>query len=123
MTHHIVRSYTIYNIDGYVLRCVSCPPQMKILQRRQNEYIVDGESDPNLHRVVAGEIVDRPDNLAEVVGTTINNVPVPSTMRIGSESYPVNSPTVELDLPLAGTYNIRLESFPYKDKMLQVVVT
>src|SRR5574337_1008533 len=113
--------YTVYDSVGRILRSVNCPPQMRRLQRRDNEFLIEGESDPHNHMVVDGSIVERPENMAEVIGTSIVNVPVPSTMYIGPDMYEISKPTVDLDLPLGRTYLVRLESFPYKDKILKVV--
>lgn len=116
------KTYTIYDINGKIDRCVVCPPNMIVLQVQYGEYVVEGESDPHLNRVLAGEIAERPDNPAEVVGNTIINVPVPSIMYLEEEQYTISTPTVELDLPLAGTYRVYLESYPYKDKVVMVVI-
>jgi hypothetical protein len=83
---------------------------------------VDERLNPELQYVAGGAIADRPPNPAVLTGTTLTNVPVPSTLWIDDTSYPVTDPTVELDLTLPGTYQLRLESFPPQDAAFTVVV-
>lgn len=118
----ISRDYVIYNSDGRILRSITCAPRMIKLQKKANEFVLEGFGEPNTHYVVGRTILDRPDNPTVVTGTTLTNVPIPSTLHIGPDMYELTDPTVALDLPLAGKYYMWIESFPYKNLNIEVTV-
>ena len=59
--------------------------------------------------------VERPAQATALSGSTLTGLPVPSTLWINSTDYAVTGSIVTLDIPLPGTYSIRVESFPYLD--------
>lgn len=117
-----VKIYAIYGKTGEIDRIISCMPNMVPMQLKANERVVECSKDVSLetHWVKDHVVVEREDNPAYYYDGMIHSVPVPSQMLIGPDSYDITSSVVDLDLPLSGVYNIRLLSFPYKDKWLQV---
>lgn len=117
-----VKTYAIYGKTGEIDRIVACTPNFVPLQLRVNERVIECSKDVSLdtHWVKDNVIVEREDNPAYYYDGMIYSVPVPSEMLIGPDSYDITSSVVDLDLPLSGTYYIKLLSFPYKDKLIKV---
>lgn len=114
------KHYTIYNSSGKILRSVVCPPRMAQIQKKSGESLVEGASDIFNDMVVGGKVVPRPENPITISGTTLSNVPLPSTISIGKTSYDATDSTVELSFSVPGKYYVRVESFPFKDKVFEV---
>lgn len=75
---------------------------------QKNKYVQDGQ------------VLDRPENTATLSGLTLLNVPVPSTIQIGTEFYESTEDTVELEFNLPGTYKVKVISWPHLDKEFTV---
>jgi hypothetical protein len=53
---------------------------------------------------------------------TMSRLPAPCTIYIDGTPYECNESSVELDLPMPGTYRIRIEAFPYLNKEFTVEI-
>jgi len=80
-----------------------------------NGVYVDGLYDPRLYYVVSGVPTLRPPNPTTAVGTTLYNIPLPSTIKIGETLYEATDSTMELVFPLPGSYVVTVRSFPPVD--------
>lgn len=80
--------------------------------------------DYELHQIYweAGRLKQRQTNPTQPAGQTLTNVPNPSTVTVGNTSVTVNDGTVVLDLPYAGSYLVKVESWPYFDANFTVTV-
>lgn len=115
--------FLIFNkTSGQILRVVGCPPDMIELQ-------VDNSTDymeyPNLintstYYILNGEIVSRPTFSERILGTTVDNLPIPTTVITNGNSYTITDGSAELSFSLPGTYKVYLSSFPYQDKVVEV---
>jgi hypothetical protein len=53
---------------------------------------------------------------------TLSDLPIPSTVRIGSEEFLVEDGELEMTFDLPGTYTINVDSFPFQDATFEVTV-
>jgi hypothetical protein len=86
-----------------------------------NGIYVDGLHDPHDFYVKLGVVTPRPPNPTTLVGTTLHNIPLPSQIKIGENTYEATASTMELVFPLPGTYYVTVRSFPPLDKDFTVV--
>lgn len=71
-----------------------------------------GSYDPLTHYVLDGEVTERPASSVTRAGLILSDVPTGSKLYINGESYEAEG-EVELEFPLPGTYQLRVECFPY----------
>lgn len=72
--------------------------------------------------VVDGQLQPRPTQSTQLAGLTLTALPANATLHIDGQSYPLTDATVELDFPLPGTYQLRVECWPYLDWTGEVTV-
>lgn len=65
---------------------------------------------------------ERPTQSTTLTGLELSNLPEGSTLYIDGTAYPVTGTTATLDFPLPGTYQLRVECFPYLDWTGEVTV-
>jgi hypothetical protein len=108
---------------GQILRSVTCPEDMIALQYdpATEAYLEHDRVDDAFLYIVDGEIVDRPVFEAIVVGTTIANLPNPTTVVANGKSYEVTDGVAELSFDYPGEYFVHLISFPYVDETVKVI--
>jgi hypothetical protein len=114
--------YIIYNDKGQILRNISCPPDMIEIQLAENEYYIESEDtvDDSLFYISEEVVVQRPELSIIVEGITVYNLPNPSTLIVEGSLYEVTDGEAELSFSFPGTYTVRIQSFPYKDKTIEV---
>ena len=83
--------------------------------------LVEGSWDGATYYILDGEVTERPASPVTRSGLTLSDVPEGSTLYINGEGYAVEG-EVELDFPLPGTYQLRVECFPYLDWTDEVTV-
>lgn len=118
-----MNSISLYRKDsGLVFQSVTGTETTLELNKQDDVSIgfVEGLYEPGLFYVLGGEAMARPENPATLSGSTLSNVPVPSTIHINNESYPCEESTVELEFAHPGEYRIRVESWPYLDKEFEI---
>ncbi len=70
-------NYIIYNASGKILRTGSCPASMFELQKREDQFIIEGKADGRIKKIVDGKVVDKtPQEIA-------NDNPPPKEMEYG----------------------------------------
>lgn len=72
-------------------------------------------SDIKYGYVVGDQLQPRPTQSTQLVGLTLTDLPANATLHIDDQAYPLTDTTVELDFPLPGTYQLRVECWPYLD--------
>ncbi len=80
---------------------------------------VVGEHDGAAHYVLNGQVVQRPASPVTLVGSTLYDVPAGSTVWCDGQGYPAEG-DVKLEFPLPGTFQVRVERFPYLDWTAEV---
>jgi len=114
----------VYNkLDGEILRTVDCnikSLEHQYSQQTQSYLEVTGTIDDSRFYVVNEEVVPRPTFSESISGTTISNLPIPTTVRTNGSSYTIDDGSAELSFSLPGTYKVYLSSFPYQDKIVEV---
>lgn len=116
-----MKEISIYNSRGEihtVLNGDDCAIQTTI--ENITEPWVEGNWFGKNKYVLNGEVLDRPENTATLSGLTLLNVPVPSTIQIGTQFYESTDSTVELEFNLPGTYKVKVISWPHMDKEFTV---
>jgi hypothetical protein len=115
-------TYVIYNEEGRILRNISCPPSMIEAQLSEGEDYIESQKivDDTLFYVQNLFILQRPLFSEFVEGTTITNLPVPTTLLVEGTSYETTDGIAELSFSIPGTYSVTLQSFPYQDKTIGV---
>jgi hypothetical protein len=82
---------------------------------------VNGMFDSRHYYVVDGQPTERPSSPVSRAGLTLQGVPNGATLWINGDSYAADG-NVELELPMPGTYRLRVECFPYLDFADEVTV-
>jgi len=115
--------YVIYTINtGEITRNIVCPESTIQLQVKSGEDYIENIDivDDTLFYIVNETATPRPTFSESVLGTTISNLPIPTTVRTNGNSYTVTDGSAELSFSLPGTYKVYLSSFPYQDKVVEV---
>ena len=114
----------IYNkTDGRILRTVECTPNLLPYQydeELENYLEIYSTVDDSKFYVHESNIIERPTFSESITGTTVSNLPIPTTVVANGVSYLVDDGEAELSFSLPGTYQIKLSSFPYQDKLIEV---
>lgn len=85
------------------------------INHRPGYDYLDGHWSGEHYYVADGQAAERPTQATALDGLTLSGLPSPCTLWIDHASYPVTDSTATLDLPIAGTYRLRVESWPYID--------
>jgi hypothetical protein len=86
------------------------------------ETVISYNTDTYFIDVQNSEIIPRPENPTTINGYILTNLPVPSTVRIGTEEFLVEDGELEMAFDLPGTYTINVDSFPFQDATFEVTV-
>ena len=66
--------------------------------------------------------INKVEIIADAVDSIIiSNLPIPSNVTIGRETYKVIDGELEFTIDLPGIYQIEIDSFPYKDRFFEVI--
>lgn len=76
---------------------------------------VYGSGDMESQYIKDGQITERPIQQTKLNGLTLTDLPVPCTVHINDTPYECDSETAELEFDQPTTYEIRVESWPYKE--------
>jgi len=113
-------NFTIHDETGRILRTGYCPDGMEHVQARSGESMLPTASDLHTHYVKYGKVFNRPVNPAQLIGTTLLNLPVPCVVAINGREYDCNEATADLCFTHVGAYKIRVSAFPYLDAHFEV---
>lgn len=107
---------TEFNSEGRFIRVLSSSdPSLLELNKAADCSYLEGHWIGDHYYVTEGQATARPTQSTTLDGLTLSGLPAPCTLWIDSTSYPVTDSTATLDLPIAGTYRLRVEAFPYLD--------
>lgn len=107
--------FALYDRTGRIEQTGAAPEFMLDLQGGPGLSLAVGAADMHRDYVKAGVITARAVCPAELAGHVLIGLPVPCTVNINRTAYPCDEPIAHLELPYAGRYSIRIESFPYLD--------
>lgn len=117
-------NYAIYEIaTGRIVQISTTPKAQeveRILQAGQDYVLVPSSTYGPTEYIHNGRLATRPEMPTDLNGLTLTDVPVPCLVYINREAYMTEDSTVELEFDQPGTYNIRLECWPYLDKEFTV---
>ena len=118
----IISSYIIFNKStGEISRSVVSTLDLVQYELSEYEdYIEHIRVDDTLYYVVNKNITPRPTFSERILGTTVDNLPIPTTVTTNGNSYTITDGSAELSFSLPGTYKVYLSSFPYQDKVVEV---
>lgn len=108
-------AFALHDSTGRIEQVGAAPEFMLDLQGGPGLSLAVGAADLHRDYVKEGVITPRPACPAELAGHVLIGLPVPCTVYINRSAYPCDEPIVHLELPYAGRYSIRIESFPYLD--------
>ena len=110
-----------YKPTGEIVMAGNCPDEFLGLQSHPGCTIAEGQADPfTQYRTSEGLVANRPNFEEVITGTTISNLPNPTTVTAEGVDYVITDGSAELTFNLPGTYDIILKSFPYLSKTVQV---
>ncbi len=127
-------NYAVFNPStGEISRVLMLPPGMIVLNLNSGEeYIATTDSvDGNKHRVVAGEIVDRPTMPFSTVSQTIStsdvlhveDIPEGTVLTYSGGELTIDDGFIDWDSDVPGLYVFTFRLFPYQDAVLYATVT
>lgn len=117
-----MNTLTEYNLTtGEITTAYSFPEgeEDSVTQREGFGY-VEGFAHGDAWYVLDGELTERPASPVSRANLTLLNVPEGSKLTVNGESFDAEG-EVELEIPLPGTYSVRVECFPYLDFEEEVV--
>lgn len=85
-------------------------------------YLVALPGDPETQWYDGEKVVDRPENTAKVQGGQIVNVPAGSFVWLHGERHLCDDGTVEIDTDEPGYLRLLIQSFPEKDKVIELEI-
>jgi hypothetical protein len=117
MSYGTQTDYVVSDATGKIILVGSVPVSMLAIQPlASGQSITLGTADINLDWVSNGAVALRPANPATLSGTTLSNLPNPSTVTINGTAYTVTDGTLDMTFPNPGTYAINVSSpFPLLD--------
>lgn len=116
-----MRSISFYNQRGEIHTVLSGDAiALEVTAQQSTDGWVEGDWFDKNKYVLNGEVLDRPENTATQSGMTLLNVPVPSEIQIGNQSYQATDSTVELEFNLPGSYVVKVISWPHLPKEFTV---
>jgi hypothetical protein len=65
--------------------------------------------------ILNGQVTERPPSPVALTNLTLQHLPMGGDLFIDGTRYEITDTTVELEFPLPGTFNLRVERFPYLD--------
>jgi len=74
--------YLIYDKAGIILRTIECSPAMASIQAKKGEFIMEGEANDAVCKIVDGKIVSKTPEEIEATDPTVNPAPVPFEKQI-----------------------------------------
>jgi len=110
----------VFTADGKIrgVVCNSDPDTMATCTEGYVSVQVDSLSplyNTQEHYILNGQITERPASPVALTGLTLEHLPVGGDLFIDGTRYEITDMTVELEFPLPGTFNLRVERFPYLD--------
>ena len=113
---------TLYDLDSGKIKMneMFSSEESFLLNNDDDVGYADGRWDAETHYILNGQPTERPASPVILSDFTLSAVPTGSTLTINGERYDAEG-DVELEFPLAGTYRLRVECWPYKDWEGEVV--
>ncbi len=119
----------LYNINGQIMRSISAPPDMLQDQKMEGEFLLEGIADLEKDYILNNMIVPRPIQLTTLDKLTLiadgidtimlSNTPsgifIATNTRTHETITGAINGTDTFSTTITGTYNIRIEAFPYLD--------
>lgn len=116
-------SYVRWAPGGRIVQTGSTSPVTLDAQIAAGEPVLRGTADPATQWVNGGRIADKTDACPAVLdGLTLKNLPKPSMLVIEGELYEVADGVAELAFDYPGTYEVRVISGPFLDRVFKVEV-
>lgn len=112
----------VFNIaTGAIAKSVCCQDGNEDSQTEDGQAWIEHDPvDNGKFYVNDGDVIQRPQLQEVVSGTIISNLPNPTTVWVRCDQYEVNDGVAELQFSLPGIYSVRLVSFPYQEKTVEV---
>lgn len=117
----VSKAFVRFDEDGQITAWGHQDQNVTAYQQSLGQSIMEGEGGPG-HYVADGEIIAREENPATVSGTTISGLPIPSTLKIGTETYVVDDGEADLDLTYPGTYRVEITTLRHLPKTVEITV-
>jgi hypothetical protein len=114
-----MKSFTRYDPESGKVLSVGAVPESMIELQGANVFV--GEIDADTQYVKDGQACQRPVNPASRTENLLHQLPAPCQIIINGKSYPCADPTAELTFTYPGTYQVRVEAFPFLDASFEVV--
>jgi len=100
------------NITGRIFGVITTDADSIDTGRANGSFYLAGEGHWDTHYVDLATLTIQPRNAnpTTISGTTLSNVPVPSTIIVDNVRYEADEATVELSFTHAGTYEVTVDS-------------
>jgi hypothetical protein len=112
-----------YDQSGRILFIGEVPESMLDAQTADGNALVVGVADPATDYVRRGRITARPVNPAQLDGLQLTGLPAPCAIHINGQRYDCPDREATLHFSYPGSYQIRVEAFPYLDAIFTVEST
>lgn len=114
------KSYICYDETGKVIAKCDISEATRAFMVQSGRLLIESGADPSTVYVKDGAVEQRPECPAALNGMTINAVPVPAKILIGTTLYDCDEDHVDLSFDESGTHLVRVISWPYLDKEFSV---
>lgn len=118
-------AYVIYNPSGKIIKQVSCPDDMIVLQLSTDESYIEGKANDELEYILNDKVESKKTMGLILTGGpefVLSNLPVPSTVSIDGQVFSVPDGILEFTIDQVGTYDIVCEAVNYLTKKFTVTV-
>jgi len=118
-------TWVIYTSAGQILRAVTCPEALALLQITDGEHLLEGECDDILQYVDVTNlaIIDKPSlpithvteaSASGIIPVVVSGIPIGATITLGELSaVTTDASDLELLFDIVGTYKLTATLFPY----------
>lgn len=108
---------SFYDSTGRIIGVMRGPREsVEATSEVTGDPFVEGASNPDLHYVRDGAIVDRPESPAILSQHTLSALPVPCTITVGKATYSCIDTVAELSFEHVGKFQVTIEAWPYLNK-------
>lgn len=114
--------YLEYDDQGKIVATMNTAHVTAAALRDQGRLILMGQADPAESMVVDNEIVARPENPSRIESGRVVAIPPASFVWFKGERYPCDDGVLEIDTDEPGPLRLLIQSFPEKDKVIEIEI-
>ncbi len=115
-----MNNYIVYEGDRILYTCCVNTQTAQAIAEGDVRLILGEVSDIDAYYIQSGAPALRPPCPANLVGTTLTDLPVPSMIIINGKAYACEDATAQINLDQPGQYRVSVKAWPYLDGEFEI---